>query len=502
MAMLMNKFTLYETKTRLYMVGSNQNEDTYRILKIDRTDTEEVNVTDDEIVYSKQDMMDLLAMIENGNKSSGGLARVAPCFGIVGFVRFLEGFYIILITKRSAVALIGGHYIYHIDDTLLVPVTSPTAKIERKAEEARYVQTFNQVDMSKNFYFSYTYDITQSLQHNMTWNSPEFQFQDMFIWNYPLLKAGFANFNSKWILPLIYGFVDQFRIPVFGHNVYVTLIARRSRYYAGVRFLKRGVNDKGYVANDVETEQIVHDANSTSFIFPKGRSGEKPAFTSFLQHRGSIPLFWCQEASQMAPKPPIEIKLNDPYFSAAALHFDNMFQRYGAPIIVLNLIKAKEKTPRESVLLDDFSQMIEYLNQFLRHEMKIRYIAWDMARASKSETQDVIGILEDLAEEVLSTTGILGRRQNGVVRTNCIDCLDRTNAAQFVIGKCALGHQLYALGVISHPSIPFDCDAANLLNAMYHDHGDIIALQYGGSHLVNTMETYRKISPWTSHSGI
>lgn len=32
--------------------------------------------------------------------------------------------------------------------------------------------------------------------------------------------------------------------------------------------------------------------------------------------------------------------------------------------------------------------------------------------------------------------------QNGVVRTNCIDCLDRTNAAQFIIAKCALGHQV------------------------------------------------------------
>ncbi|KAJ3191309.1 phosphatidylinositol-3,5-bisphosphate 5-phosphatase, partial [Dinochytrium kinnereticum] len=70
---------------RLYMVGSNQSEDSYRILKIDRTDTEEVNVTDDEIIYSKQEMMDLLAMIENGNKSAGGLAKVAPCFGTVGW---------------------------------------------------------------------------------------------------------------------------------------------------------------------------------------------------------------------------------------------------------------------------------------------------------------------------------------------------------------------------------------------------------------------------------
>lgn len=34
----------------------------------------------------------------------------------------------------------------------------------------------------------------------------------------------------------------------------------------------------------------------------------------------------------------------------------------------------------------------------------------------------------------------------------------------------------------------------------YHDHGDTIAIQYGGSHLVNTMATYRKINQWTSHS--
>lgn len=39
-----------------------------------------------------------------------------------------------------------------------------------------------------------------------------------------------------------------------------------------------------------------------------------------------------------------------------------------------------------------------------------------------------------------------------------------------------------------------------MLTEMYHDHGDTIALQYGGSHLAHTMETYRKINQWTSHS--
>jgi hypothetical protein len=87
-----------------------------------------------------------------------------------------------------------------------------------------------------------------------------------------------------------------------------------------------------------------------------------------------------------------------------------------------------------------------------------------------------------------------------MILTNCIDCIDRTNAAQFVIGKCAFGYQLYILGVINDPVLPFDCYAIDTLLEMYHDHGDTLALQYGGSNLVNRMETYRKTNQWTSHS--
>ena len=39
--------------------------------------------------------------------------------------------------------------------------------------------------------------------------------------------------------------------------------------------------------------------------------------------------------------------------------------------------------------------------------------------------------------------------QRGVVRTNCIDCLDRTNVAQFCVGRCVLKLQLAALGYTS-----------------------------------------------------
>ena len=92
-----------------------------------------------------------------------------------------------------------------------------------------------------------------------------------------------------------------------------------------------------------------------------------------------------------------------------------------------------------------------------------------------SRDQDVIGTLESIAENVMIKTSFFHngsdqeggmKLQNGVARTNCIDCLDRTNAAQFVIGKRALGYQLHALGVISDTSIDYDTDAVNLFTHM------------------------------------
>lgn len=64
----------------------------------------------------------------------------------------------------------------------------------------------------------------------------------------------------------------------------------------GCSYLKRGVNDRGRVANDVETEQIVLDEEAGSC---KGK------MSSVVQMRGSIPLFWSQEASRLSPKPDI-----------------------------------------------------------------------------------------------------------------------------------------------------------------------------------------------------
>ncbi|KAL9937823.1 hypothetical protein V8E36_003368 [Tilletia maclaganii] len=651
------RFVLWETKTRFYLVAFNVSQTKFRILKVDRTghipstdvDNEatsagsssagaqrsgprgsasdsgfttsataqgkrraqsdwELNVTADRTIYTRSQVIDLLSMIREGNKSTGGLKEVGRFFGIVGFIRFTSTYYMVLISRRSVVALLGGHYIYHCDETRVIPVSHssvlaslPGRTKAIEAEEARLLATFRQVDLSKNFYFSYSLDLTRTLQDNLT-ALPEaptssstassaetrssdsaWGYNEKFVWNHHLLLPAFRETialpadseGNEWVLPLVYGFLDQAKLSILNRTVYVTLIARRSRHFAGARFLKRGVDSHGHVANDVETEQIVNEALTTPFYAPKrkrrsvhppsasGQSspsheptgsmhdseptapampggtkddqddGEEddddllrfepsPRFTSYVMYRGSIPVFWTQDSTNMSPRPPIEISVVDPYYSAAALHFDDLFRRYGTPVIVLNLVKSKEKVPREMKLLHHFQECTTYLNQFLPKDQQIRHIAWDMSRASKSHDQDVIGVLEDIAEDTIASTQFFHSGpeltsdaddktdsrpkrdtillQNGVARVCCVDCLDRTNAAQFVIGKAAFGHQLHALGLLHHPSLPFDSDAVNMLTEMYHDLGDTVALQYGGSHLVNTMETYRKINQWSSHS--
>ncbi|KAJ2156756.1 phosphatidylinositol-3,5-bisphosphate 5-phosphatase [Coemansia sp. RSA 552] len=519
---VLNEFEIYESKARLYIVGSNESEGYYRVLRIDRTASDVHQMVDDDSAYTRDEVRRLVA----GARAGSMRLVVSGVCGILGFVRFTKGYYVSLVIARKPVALLGGHYVYHVEDTRLLSIAY---RPERSDAEERSIARFKNVDLTKNFYYSHTYDITHTLQRNVhMWRRrDEWQYQSMFVWNYQLIcnATQGIGLGAEWTVALIHGYVDQSKLSIFGRDVYITLIARRSRIFAGVRYLKRGVNDAGYVANDVETEQIVNTMEVTSFDMPYGRPFSNPGYTSYVQHRGSIPLFWSQETSGIAPKPPIEINVRDPYFVEAGRHFDSLFHRYGTPVIVLNLIKTKERTKRESVLGEEFSEGLHYLNQFLPRGKKIRYLAWDMSRAKKNRQEDVLAILEVIAEETLTLTGFfhngselysnyLKRRaagdaraqrkgvrcQTGIVRSNCIDCLDRTNAAQSIIGKVVLAHQLFELGQIDEPVLSFNTDAAMMIEEMYHDLGNTIALQYGGSHLVNTVQTYRRSTNWRSHS--
>uniref|UniRef100_A0A3B3SRV5 SAC domain-containing protein n=1 Tax=Paramormyrops kingsleyae TaxID=1676925 RepID=A0A3B3SRV5_9TELE len=62
---------------------------------------------------------------------------------------------------------IGGHSIYKIEDTNMIYIPNDSVRITHP-DEARYVRIFQNVDLSSNFYFSYSYDLSHSLQYNLT----------------------------------------------------------------------------------------------------------------------------------------------------------------------------------------------------------------------------------------------------------------------------------------------------------------------------------------------
>ena len=80
----------------------------------------------------------------------------------------------------------------------------------------------------------------------------------------------------------------------------LALVSRRSRFRAGTRFFRRGIDHDGNVANFNETEQILLVEE------PGGNAGTYITRLSFVQIRGSIPLFWT-EVNNLRYKPDLLI---------------------------------------------------------------------------------------------------------------------------------------------------------------------------------------------------
>ena len=148
------------------------------------------------------------------------------------------------------------------------------------------------------------------------------------------------------------------------------VIARRSRHFAGTRFLRRGINHEGHVANWVEIEQIV-DRNNY------GLQSKQPMLSSFVQVRGSIPFFWTQIPNPLQPKPDIILnKTIDQNAVATRKHFARLFQKYSSPICVLNLTKATNA--REETVAAEYRNFCNIsLNSELPDALKVNFLHYD-----------------------------------------------------------------------------------------------------------------------------
>ena len=139
-----------------------------------------------------------------------------------------------------------------------------------------------------------------------------------------------------------------------GRDYYLmTLISRRSRFRAGTRYKKRGLDEDGRCANSVETEQIFTYGSHT---------------VSFVCVRGSVPLFWSQHGHKYRPPPVIE-KTEVENLQAFRRHFEHEFAIYEGDTVAVSLI---EQTGREKILGDAFLDHAIKMN-----DARLAYVSFD-----------------------------------------------------------------------------------------------------------------------------
>ncbi|XP_063228378.1 phosphatidylinositide phosphatase SAC2 [Bacillus rossius redtenbacheri] len=354
---------------------------------------------------------------------------------------------------------------------------------DRERFERRFLEELQRIfTETDSFYYCLSGDLTNSLQRrsdlsrnannerNALWETVD----DRFFWNKHML-ADIISLNSRladpWILPIIQGFVqiEHCKVEVGYEAVNprcetftLILISRRSRFRAGTRYKRRGVDENGKCANYVETEQIVNYHHHQ---------------VSFVQVRGSVPVFWSQPGYKYRPPPRID-KGEQETQVAFAKHFEEEQSLYG-PVCIVNLV---EQMGKEKVIWDAYTDHIVSYNN-----PSITYATFDFHEYCRGMHFENVSVLISHLIDVIKDMGYCWEdregqicRQRGVFRVNCIDCLDRTNVVQTAIGKAVMEIQFSKLGLIPPDGI-MPANIRNTFQLLWANNGDIISKQYAGT---------------------
>lgn len=376
-------------------------------------------------------------------------------------------------------------------------------KVSERLEKRLTDELHKIFNESDSFFYSRTLDLTNSLQRQYEnekilekeegsrpvtdvtrwWKHVD----DRFFWNKHMLKDIIALESpqcDEWILPIIQGYVQLSQIAVEPADINplnteslsntntndetftLGIISRRSRYQAGTRYNRRGIEPGGKVANYVETEQIVSIVCSDSIHR-----------ASFIQVRGSVPIFWSQPEYKFRPPPRLD-RNEEENEVAFKVHFDDELKKY-QQVCIVNLV---EQQGREKIIWE------AYGNHVLKYNSPdVIYATFDFHEYCRGMHYENVGILINALAEIINEMKFCWRddrglicSQEGVFRVNCIDCLDRTNVVQTAIAKYVLELQLCRLG-LGTPGSGLPPSLRQAFLTMWADNGDTISRQYAGT---------------------
>jgi inositol-1,4,5-trisphosphate 5-phosphatase len=383
---------------------------------------------------------------------------------------------------------------------------------------------------SGTFFYSTDFDVTQQLSKRLSDHEPTIaidSFDSGFLWNSYMIQP-LVDFRSKLspqeritldesgiLTSAIRGFCATAVVPwssaplrfgTSGLASSMTIISRLSCRRAGTRFLARGIDDAGNVANFVQTETIFWNPSGICF--------------SYIQVRGSIPIFWEQAAGLLPAQQKVSItrsiEATEPAFEK---HFETLLNSYGSIHVVNLLSKDKpveiELSTRYRQHLTLFKSSLEKKNPLAeietakvdpdlveeRHfeddsikltEYDLHYHGIDQPRIFERELGDspyLYAYFESEDHEETKRDKVIVRRtiplrtQEGVFRVNCLDCLDRTNVVQGWLSRTALR------AFLTERNEDVSADFWARHSTLWADNGDTLSRIYAGTGAINTSYT-------------
>lgn len=319
-------------------------------------------------------------------------------------------------------------------------------------------------------------------------------FDERFVWNEYIVRS-LLDFRERLDIPereeldrshfivlATQGYVGVFTMPLpapptnGGPTVAtVSLISRLGWKRSGTRFNTRGVDDDGNCANFVETETIF--------------STDQHCF-SYVQVRGSVPLFWEQQGLQTFGQ---RIQITRPQASQPAFdrHLMQLIEEYGS-MHAINLLGSKEN---EAILTTAYGRHLRAAQGVLGDTIGITNFDFHYAvkmGGHESVIKDIrrLPTVSDNVDKfgftlVDSSSDELVWDQKGVFRTNCLDCLDRTNFVQDILSRTVLESYLM------HTRREWSTSPSlwGRHRELWAENGDALSRIYAGTGALNTSFT-------------
>ncbi|KAI5171007.1 phosphatidylinositol 4-phosphatase [Nematocida sp. LUAm3] len=362
-------------------------------------------------------------------------------YGIYGEIEVNEGTYLIYVKECESVGEIRNSTVYKI--------LEGSSILLRGKNDPFVHQTIEEFFRRGGLYFSSNFDLSEDI--SKSGKKENFDF----IYNYIPVSKFLQNREEESLGFCIHAIQGYFGEKLLNWCVPLkcVILSRRSWKNAGTRYFSRGCDSRGHAANTVET--IFHVTH------------KKEEF-SYLQIRGSVPLSW-EQRIDLSYKPPVRMN---------QLNISKMlFLKH------LEVLRSRYKDTLFLTLLDEEGHEKE-LNEIYQNELRsnsVEYYAVDYHKMSKSQEEK--RHFKQALKELIA--------KNKVIRTNCIDCLDRTNVVQTQISKIKLVEHL-ELGEYSETGEVLDIDDylsaedKKALGALWNENANSLSMQYTGTSALKT----------------